>query len=73
MDEALRDVGTFVAGSHKVIGIGSPRASLEANFALLTMVGPDNFYAGVSDKDFDLLGLELAVLQDGAVPHAFAE
>ena len=67
MDEALRDAAAFVAGSRKVIGIGSPRASLEANFALLTMVGPDNFYAGVSDKDFDLLRLELAVLQDGAV------
>jgi NADH-quinone oxidoreductase subunit G len=67
VDEALRDAASFLAGSRKVIGIGSPRASLEANFALLTMVGPDNFYAGVSDKDFDLLRLELAVLQDGAV------
>ena len=57
----------LLAGSRKVIGIGSPRASLEANFALLTMVGPDNFYAGVSDKDFDLLSLELSVLRDGAV------
>ena len=66
-DEALRDAAAFVAGGRKVIGIGSPRASLEANFALLTMVGPDNFYAGVSDKDLDLLRLELAVLQDGAV------
>jgi NADH-quinone oxidoreductase subunit G len=65
--EALRDAAAFVTGSRKVIGIGSPRASLEANFALLTMVGPDNFYAGVSNKDFDLLRLELAALRDGAV------
>ncbi len=67
VDEALRDAAAFVAGNRKVIGIGSPRASLEANFALLTMVGSDNFYAGVSDEDFDLLRLELAVLQDGTV------
>ena len=67
VDEALRDAAAFVAGSRKVIGIGSPRASLEANFALLTMVGSDNFYAGISDKDLDLLRLELAVLKDGAV------
>jgi NADH-quinone oxidoreductase subunit G len=67
VDDAFRDAAAFVAGSPKVIGIGSPRASLEANFALLTMVGPDNFYAGVSDKDFDLLRLELAVLLDGTV------
>ncbi len=65
-EEALRQAAVFLADSRKVIGIGSPRASLEANFALLTMVGPDNFYAGVSDKDFDLLNLELAVLRDGA-------
>ena len=67
VDEALRDAAALLAGNRKVIGIGSPRASLEANFALLTMVGPDNFYAGVSDKDFDLLSLELAVLRDGGV------
>jgi NADH-quinone oxidoreductase subunit G len=67
VDEALGDAATYVAGSPKVIGIGSPRASLEANFALLTMVGAENFYAGVSGKDFDLLSLVLAVLRDGAV------
>ncbi len=65
-EEALRQTAVFLADSRKVIGIGSPRASLEANFALLTMVGPDNFYAGVSDKDFDLLSLELSVLRDGS-------
>ncbi|MGA2228795.1 MAG: NADH-quinone oxidoreductase subunit NuoG, partial [Syntrophobacteraceae bacterium] len=36
VDEALGDAAAFVAGSRRVIGIGSPRASLEANFALLT-------------------------------------
>lgn len=65
-EEALKQTAIFLADNRKVIGIGSPRASLEANFALLTMVGSDNFYAGVSDKDFDLLSLELAVLRDGA-------
>jgi len=33
------------------IGIGSPRASMEANFALRQLVGPDNFFAGVSDNE----------------------
>ena len=32
----------------RCIGIGSPRASLEANFALRTLVGAENFYAGIS-------------------------
>ena len=39
----------------KAIGIGSPRASLEANTALRELVGADNFYAGVSDTEFGLL------------------
>ena len=36
--------------SGKVIGIGSPRASLEANFALRTLVGPDHFHSGMADR-----------------------
>ncbi len=36
------------------IGIGSPRASLEANFALRELVGPDNFYAGVSSAELGM-------------------
>jgi len=37
------------------IGIGSPRASLEANFALRDFVGVNNFYAGVSSAELKLL------------------
>jgi len=37
--------------SGTAIGIGSPRASLEANYALLDLVGKDNFYAGVSHDE----------------------
>ena len=35
----------------RVIGIGSPRASLEANFALRTLVGPERFFAGLSETE----------------------
>ncbi|OYV24866.1 MAG: hypothetical protein B7W99_00045 [Rhodospirillales bacterium 20-58-10] len=38
-----------------VIGIGSPRASMEANFALRQLVGAENFYAGISDFDAEAL------------------
>ena len=31
----------------KAIGIGSPRASLESNFALRSFVGEDRLYAGI--------------------------
>jgi NADH-quinone oxidoreductase subunit G len=48
-----------------VIGIGSPRASLEANFALRTLVGPENFYLGLSDLDYQLVGQAIAVHRNG--------
>jgi NADH-quinone oxidoreductase subunit G len=38
----------------KIIGIGSPRASLESNFALMSLVGKTNFYHGISKKEYIL-------------------
>ncbi len=49
----------------KVIGIGSPRASLQSNFVLKALVGDDNFYHGVSDKEHDLTALIIKVLREG--------
>ena len=46
----------------RVIGIGSPRASLEANFALRELVGEDRFYVSLNGTDRDLLHLTLDVL-----------
>ena len=42
-------------GMSGAIGIGSPRASMEANFALREQVGADNFYAGVSASELGML------------------
>ncbi len=49
----------------RLVGIGSPRASLEANFALKALVGPDRFFAGTAGKDLDLLRAVLQVLSHG--------
>ena len=35
----------------RAIGIGSPRASLEANFALRALVGPDRFFSGMAEPE----------------------
>lgn len=51
--------------SDKVIGIGSPRASLQSNFALKTLVGEDNFYHGVSVDEHNLADLIIKVLREG--------
>lgn len=56
-----------------VIGVGSPRASLEANFALRRLVGPDHFYLGVSDEERELLDLVLALYRSGLRPPALTD
>jgi len=49
----------------KVIGIGSPRASLEANYALRTLVGPEQFYSGMSETDTGLVNTVIRILRSG--------
>lgn len=46
-----------------VIGIGSPRASLEANFALRTLVGPQHFHLGISASEHALLDAGADILR----------
>jgi NADH-quinone oxidoreductase subunit G len=54
----------------RAIGIGSPKASLEANYALRTLVGPESFYLGVSATDYRLVTLIASILKSGPVPAA---
>jgi NADH-quinone oxidoreductase subunit G len=61
---AQRHLGERVANG-RVIGIGSPRASLEANFALRTLVGPDRFHSGMADDEARLVGRMLEILRRG--------
>jgi NADH-quinone oxidoreductase subunit G len=51
----------------KIIGIGSPRASIESNFALSTLVGKGNFYHGISKKEQLLTKTVLDFLQNSGV------
>jgi NADH-quinone oxidoreductase subunit G len=70
--EALDRFSSFAAAG-KMIGIGSPRSSLEANFALRALVGPENFYAGISDAAHRLLGEMLAILRQGPAPASLLQ
>ena len=72
-EDALRRVATILSGSRRVIGIGSPRASLEANFALRTLVGPENFYAGTSEAGSRLVSTLIEVLRKGPAPSPSLE
>ncbi|TAK60858.1 NADH-quinone oxidoreductase subunit NuoG [Methylobacter sp.] len=49
------------------IGIGSPRASLEANFALRTLVGEENFFLGLEDTEHGLLNIIAELMRDGGI------
>src|ERR1035437_6088257 len=51
----------------KIIGIGSPRASLESNFALMSLVGKENFYHGISKKEYLLTKTISEFLQHSSV------
>src|SRR5690606_18719907 len=63
-EAALQRAVEMLAG--RVIGIGSPRASLEANFALRRLVGEENFYAGVPRADARLVSEIVALRKSGA-------
>jgi NADH-quinone oxidoreductase subunit G len=64
-EEALHYLKSLLAKGGRVIGIGSPRASLEANFALRTLVGVEHFYSGMSDTQSRLVSLMLEILRTG--------
>lgn len=70
-DEALQHLASLLSkNAGKIIGIGSPRASIEANFALRTLVGPERFYAGMSIREHQLIATILAILRDGPARSA---
>jgi len=58
--EALR--GMVERGA---IGIGSPTASIESNFALRQLVGPGRFYCGMDDAEYAAVRAMLSLLRAG--------
>lgn len=74
-EKALADVQDMIAGAEgRVVGIGSGRASLESNFALRSLVGPENFYAGQAPRQTDLIRASVELLSAGpAVSPSLAD
>jgi NADH-quinone oxidoreductase subunit G len=62
-DSAMEEARAAMAAG--AIGIGSPRASLEANYALRRLVGPDRFFAGISDAEARLMRRMAVILSAG--------
>jgi NADH-quinone oxidoreductase subunit G len=64
-ESALKHIAGILSGSKNIIGIGSPRASLESNFALRKLVGPDHFYLGMSGEDHRIVSMIIDILRKG--------
>ncbi|MFP4616329.1 MAG: NADH-quinone oxidoreductase subunit NuoG [Thiohalorhabdus sp.] len=62
-EEALELLYEAAARPHRTMGIGSPRASLEVNFALRRMVGAENFSPGLGAAEEELLHETVAILR----------
>ncbi|ARS48837.1 NADH dehydrogenase [Ectopseudomonas mendocina] len=67
IDAALDKAAELLEGK-RVIGIGSPRASLESNFALRELVGADNYYSGIAVGELANIRLIRDILQNGPLP-----
>lgn len=63
--EAVQHTASLLKQAKRVIGIGSPNASLESNFALRELVGAENFHLGLAENDHKLIRLAIDILQNG--------
>lgn len=66
-EQVLQHLSLLTAESDQLIGIGSPRASLEANFALRTLVGSHRFYLGLSEHESTLIATAAHILKNAPV------
>ncbi len=69
-DTALAAVRALIRKDRRLVGIGSPRASLESNYMLRELVGADNFFAGVADDDYRVMRLAADILARGPAQPA---
>ncbi|OSN09387.1 NADH-quinone oxidoreductase subunit G [Lonsdalea britannica] len=66
-EQAVQSAANVLRESKQVIGIGSPRASIESNFALRELVGAENFYSGMAQSEQNRVQLMLKVLKESGV------
>lgn len=67
LDAALDKAADLLRGRN-IVGIGSPRASLESNFALRELVGAEHFYSGIEAGELERIRLIAKVLKDSPLP-----
>ena len=66
--DAALDQTAGLLNRQRILGIGSPRASLESNFALRELVGAEDFYSGIAREELDNIQAIRNLLQHGPLP-----
>jgi NADH-quinone oxidoreductase subunit G len=69
-EDAIAAAHALLRSGRQILGIGSPRASVEANIALRGLVGRERFSDGTSVRDHELVRTVLGVLREGPVGAA---
>ncbi len=64
-NDAIQKVQSIRSQSKGTIGIGSPRASLESNFALRSLVGKDRFFTPWPEQEQSLISSITHIMQNG--------
>lgn len=64
-EAVLEEIKPLLSSTKKVIGVGSPKASLESNYALQSLVGSANFFAGISKSEAKLVRQIVEILKKG--------
>lgn len=66
--EVLKEISDIILKNKVIMGIGSPRASVESNFILKKLVGENNFYNGIQAGESKLISLAIDILKNGPAP-----
>lgn len=67
LDAALDHAADLLRG-RTIVGIGSPRASLESNYGLRELVGAEYFHSGIEAAELERVRLVLEVLNNSPLP-----
>ena len=66
-EAAVAEIREKIRTARNIIGIGSPRASLESNFLLQQVVGAEHFYAGIPRREGRLVQEILHIMRESGV------
>ncbi len=66
-DNLISSLNRSFSQKKDIVGIGSPRATIESNYALMTLAGKENFYHGVSKKEYQLTSIITDFLQNSGI------